>query len=180
MANRPPLNRVTVIGLGLMGGSLALALRRAGLAAHIVGCGAPAVERGDGDGCHRLRHARTRSSRLGSDYVFLCTPVENSISCWRRLRRICAQARWSAMWAAPRAPLPPRPARSLAPGRRARPARASPGRTRTLRPGARLADLYAGCLWVLTPLAGSRLRRLTLTLLAQQASALRAGGHRRA
>jgi prephenate dehydrogenase len=29
---------ITVIGLGLMGGSLALSLRRSGFANHIVGC----------------------------------------------------------------------------------------------------------------------------------------------
>ena len=39
IVKRTPLRRVSVIGLGLMGGSLALALRRAGLASHIVGCG---------------------------------------------------------------------------------------------------------------------------------------------
>jgi len=37
--DRQSLKRVSVIGLGLMGGALALALRRAGVAEHIVGCG---------------------------------------------------------------------------------------------------------------------------------------------
>src|ERR1039458_10302957 len=39
------MRRVTIIGLGLMGGSLALALRRAGLAEHIVGCGREVLQR---------------------------------------------------------------------------------------------------------------------------------------
>ena len=81
IVKRTPLKRVSVIGLGLMGGSLALALRRAGLASHIVGCGRQvlverAIEMGAIDsGCQDACEAVA-----GSDYVFLCTPVETSIA----------------------------------------------------------------------------------------------------
>ncbi len=81
IVKRTPLRRVSVIGLGLMGGSLALALRRAGLASHIVGCGRQvlverAIEMGAIDsGCQDAGEAVA-----GSDYVFLCTPVETSIT----------------------------------------------------------------------------------------------------
>ena len=72
---------MSVIGLGLMGGSLALALRRAGLASHIVGCGRQvlveramemsAIDSGCQDACE---------AASAGDYVFLCTPVETSIA----------------------------------------------------------------------------------------------------
>ena len=39
------MQRVCLIGLGLMGGSLGLALRQRGLAAHVVGCGREALLR---------------------------------------------------------------------------------------------------------------------------------------
>ena len=81
IVKRTPLRRVSVIGLGLMGGSLALALRRAGLASHIVGCGRQvlveramemsAIDSGCQDVCEAVAE---------SDYVFLCTPVETSIT----------------------------------------------------------------------------------------------------
>jgi prephenate dehydrogenase len=81
IVKRTPLKRVSVIGLGLMGGSLALALRRAGLASYIVGCGREvlvqramemgAIDSGCQDACEAVAE---------SDYVFLCTPVETSIA----------------------------------------------------------------------------------------------------
>jgi prephenate dehydrogenase len=81
IVKRTPLRHVSVIGLGLMGGSLALALRRAGLASHIVGCGRQvlverAMEMGAIDsGCQDACEAAS-----DGDYVFLCTPVETSIT----------------------------------------------------------------------------------------------------
>ena len=74
------LNRITIIGLGLMGGSLAMALRRAELTTHIVGCGRPERQRQALDmgvidsGCEDAGE-----SVKESDFVFLCTPVETSI-----------------------------------------------------------------------------------------------------
>jgi prephenate dehydrogenase len=152
----PNLNRVTVIGLGLMGGSLALALRQAGMATHIVGCGRAvlqqraqemgAIDSGSLDACEAVAE---------SDFVFLCTPVETSITLLKLI--------------APR----------LKPGALvtdvgstkstfAKAAREIFGATADERvlPGHPLAgrevsgleyasaDLYAGCLWVLTPLGG--------------------------
>ena len=80
------LKRVTVIGLGLMGGSLALALRKAGLATNIVGCGRAelqrraqemgAIDSGSADACEAVAQ---------SDFIFLCTPVETSIRLMRQI-----------------------------------------------------------------------------------------------
>jgi prephenate dehydrogenase len=81
LVKRTPLNRVSVIGLGLMGGSLALALRRAGLASHIVGCGREVlVQRAMGMGAIDSGCQDPCEAVADSDYVFLCTPVETSIA----------------------------------------------------------------------------------------------------
>lgn len=85
-SDRGDMKRVTVIGLGLMGGSLALALRGAGLVEHIVGCGREALlrrakEMGAIDsGCSDAAEAVAES-----DFVFLCTPVETSIALLERI-----------------------------------------------------------------------------------------------
>lgn len=73
----PPFARVAIIGVGLMGGSLALALREAGLAGRVVGYGNDPAS---------LRTALARrvideaapdaaSAAAGSDLVVLATPV---------------------------------------------------------------------------------------------------------
>ena len=81
IVKRTPLKRVSVIGLGLMGGSLALALRRAGLASHITGCGREVlVQRGIEMGALDSGCQDACQAVAESDYVFLCTPVETSIT----------------------------------------------------------------------------------------------------
>ena len=81
IVKRTPLKRVSVIGLGLMGGSLALALRRAGLASHITGCGREVlVQRGIEMGALDSGCQDACQAVAESDYVFLCTPVETSIA----------------------------------------------------------------------------------------------------
>jgi len=71
-----PIRQITIVGTGLIGGSLALALRQSGLAGTIIGCDKQAVldkalerrviDRGEAD----LARAVT-----GSDVVVLATPV---------------------------------------------------------------------------------------------------------
>jgi prephenate dehydrogenase len=149
------LKRVTVIGLGLMGGSLALALRSAGLAQHIVGCGREAL----------LRRAQEMSaidsgcvdaaeSVADSDFVFLCTPVETSIAL---LKRIAPHLRPGALVS----DVGSTKGDFAAAAREIFGASANeyvlPGHPLAGREVSGLehatADLYAGCLWVLTPLA---------------------------
>jgi prephenate dehydrogenase len=79
--NTAPLGRVSIIGLGLMGGSLAMALRRAGQAAHITGCGRAALcQRGMDEGFLDAGTQSVEEAVAGADYVFLCTPVETSLT----------------------------------------------------------------------------------------------------
>ncbi|MBP6058849.1 MAG: prephenate dehydrogenase/arogenate dehydrogenase family protein [Nitrosomonas sp.] len=77
MANSTTLNKLVIIGVGLIGGSFALALRNAGLVKHIVGVGRSlqnmqyAIERGVID-----EIATDMASALhNADLVFLAMPV---------------------------------------------------------------------------------------------------------
>ena len=73
-----PIPRLTIMGVGLIGGSLALALKEAGCVGEVVGCGRgkpnleKALERGIID-----RYERDpRLAAVGADLIFLATPVQ--------------------------------------------------------------------------------------------------------
>jgi len=71
-----PIHQITIVGTGLIGGSVGLALRAQGFAGTIVGCDKPAVlevarsrgaiDRVDSDLQHAIK---------GSDVILLATPV---------------------------------------------------------------------------------------------------------
>jgi prephenate dehydrogenase len=156
---RPPnpatLNRVTIIGLGLMGGSLALALRRAGLAAHIVGCGRQvlidraremgAIDSGSTDACEAVS---------GSDCVILCTPVETSIALLAQIAPHLAPEALVSDVGSTKETFAAAARRTFGD---AAAGRVLPGHPLAGRELSGLehasADLYQGCVWVLTPLA---------------------------
>jgi prephenate dehydrogenase len=147
--------RVAIIGLGLMGGSLALALRRASLAAQIVGCGRRvrldqalalgAIDGGDESAAEAVRDC---------DLIVLCTPVETSI---RLMGEIASSV-------APEALITDVGSTKLAFAEAARqlfgaaaaervlPAHPLAGSERSGLENAS-AELYRGCIWALTPLA---------------------------
>ncbi len=76
-ARKPIFERVALIGLGLIGSSLAHVMRREGLAGHIAGCVRSKASRatvrrlGLVDSLHTTPAATVR----GADLVLLCTPV---------------------------------------------------------------------------------------------------------
>jgi prephenate dehydrogenase len=159
------LNRVAIIGLGLMGGSLALALRRARVtgerlarkpvAAEIVGCGRQvlidraremgAIDSGSTDACEAV---------AGSDYVVLCTPVETSIALMKQIAPhlgpqtvITDVGSTKQSFAAAACEL-----FGVQAAERVLPGHPLAGRELSGLEHA-TADLYDGCVWVLTPLS---------------------------
>ena len=76
-----PIRQITIVGTGLIGGSLALALKRNGFAATIVGCDAPAVlEKAVHVGAVDRAEADLERAVLGSDVVVLSAPVGTILS----------------------------------------------------------------------------------------------------
>jgi prephenate dehydrogenase len=78
--------QITIVGTGLIGGSLALALRQAGFAGTIVGCDSPevlrrAVERGAID----RAEPNVAAAVQGSDIVVLATPVGAILSLFEQI-----------------------------------------------------------------------------------------------
>jgi len=82
------IGRLTIIGVGLIGGSLALALKRAGAVGEIVGCGRDrqhlqralslgVIDRLDTDPAHAVAEA---------DVVFVATPVSAMADIFRAIR----------------------------------------------------------------------------------------------
>jgi prephenate dehydrogenase len=71
-----PFKQVTIIGTGLIGGSLGLALKKRHLAGRIVGCDrAPVLERAQDCGAIETGTTNPADAVRGSDLVVLATPV---------------------------------------------------------------------------------------------------------
>ncbi len=71
-----PIRQITIVGTGLIGGSLGLALRQAGFAGSIVGCDKRAVlEIAQSRGAIDRAEADLERAVLGSDVIVLATPV---------------------------------------------------------------------------------------------------------
>jgi prephenate dehydrogenase len=71
-----PFKQVTIIGTGLIGGSLGLALKKRRLAGRIVGCDrAPALKRAQTCGAIEAGSTNPAEAVRGSDLVVLATPV---------------------------------------------------------------------------------------------------------
>jgi len=153
---RPILKRVCVIGLGLMGGSLALALRRSGVVEHIVGCGREALlRRAKEMGAIDSGLVDAAESVAECDFVFLCTPVETSIGL---LARIAPMLRPSALVSDVGSTknalaTAAREIFGASAGERVLPGHPLAGSEVSGLEHAS-ADLYTDCIWVLTPLDG--------------------------
>jgi cyclohexadieny/prephenate dehydrogenase len=73
----PMFKRLSLIGVGLIGSSISHAVRRAGLAAEIVGCSSTAESREKAEtlGLVTKAYADPVDAVRGADLVLLCTPV---------------------------------------------------------------------------------------------------------
>jgi len=150
------MKRVTVIGLGLMGGSLALALRRAGIAEHIVGCGrAELVRRAQEMSAIDSGCTDAAEAVAGSDFVFLCTPVETSIALLARIAtRLSPGALVSDVGSTKSSfAAAARQIFGASANEHVLPGHPLAGREVSGLEHA-VVDLYADCIWVLTPVMG--------------------------
>jgi len=76
-----PIQQITIVGTGLIGGSLGLALRRSGLAGRIVGCDTRAVlEVAHRRGAIDRAEADLERAIIGSDLIVIATPVGRAVA----------------------------------------------------------------------------------------------------
>jgi prephenate dehydrogenase len=81
-----PIRRITIIGNGLVGGSLGLALKKHKFSGRMVGCDrAPVLERAHEKGAIDEGHTNPADAIHGSDVVVLATPVVAIIDLIERL-----------------------------------------------------------------------------------------------
>jgi prephenate dehydrogenase len=81
-----PFKQATIIGTGLIGGSLGLALRKHGLARRVVGCDrAPVLDRAKDCGAIDDSSSNPADAVRGSDLVVLATPVLGILDLIERL-----------------------------------------------------------------------------------------------
>jgi prephenate dehydrogenase len=82
------IRQITIIGTGLIGGSLALALKKQGFAGRIIGCDrAPVLERARSKGAIDTGHTNPSNAVRGSQIIILATPVIGIIDLIERLGR---------------------------------------------------------------------------------------------
>jgi prephenate dehydrogenase len=83
-----PFKQVTIIGTGLIGGSLGLALRKRHLASHVIGCDrAPVLKRAKDCGAIETGTSNPAEAVQGSDLIVLATPVLSILDLVGRLGR---------------------------------------------------------------------------------------------
>src|ERR1700691_513051 len=81
-----PFKQVTIIGTGLIGGSLGLALRKRHLAGRVVGCDrAPVLKRAKDCGAIERGTSSVAEAVRGSALIVLATPVITIIDLIERL-----------------------------------------------------------------------------------------------
>src|SRR5205823_3073236 len=82
----PEFRQITIVGVGLIGGSFALAARRAGFQGRIVGCDNDVVlEKARAAGAIDTGHFRPEEAIKGSELVLLSAPVGAIIDCLERV-----------------------------------------------------------------------------------------------
>src|SRR5689334_10654243 len=85
------INQITIIGTGLVGGSLGLALKAAGFAGKVIGCDrSPVLDRARGLRAIDLGTEDAIEAVAGSDLVVLATPVGGIIDLIERIGPIVA------------------------------------------------------------------------------------------
>lgn len=81
-----PIRQITIIGTGLIGGSLGLALKKRDFTGRIIGCDrAPVLERARAKGAIDEGHVHPADAARGSQVIVLATPVGGIIELIERL-----------------------------------------------------------------------------------------------
>jgi prephenate dehydrogenase len=81
-----PIRQITIIGTGLIGGSLGLALKKRDFSGRIIGCDrAPVLERARAKGAIDEGHVHPADAARGSQVIVLATPVGGIIELIERL-----------------------------------------------------------------------------------------------
>jgi prephenate dehydrogenase len=81
-----PVRQITIVGVGLIGGSFALALKKHGFAGRIIGCDrAPVLERARNKAAIDSGHINPADAVRGSQIIVLATPISGIIDSIDRL-----------------------------------------------------------------------------------------------
>ncbi len=151
-----PFKQVTIIGTGLIGGSLGLAMRKRHLAGRIVGCDrAPVLERAQDCGAIDEGAINPADAVRGSDLVVLATPVLPILDLMDRLGPALSSHTLVTDVGSTKAAIVERAAKSF--GRNAG-QRFLAGHPMAGKENAGVefadADLFKGAAWLFTPLPG--------------------------
>jgi prephenate dehydrogenase len=151
-----PFKQVTIIGTGLIGGSLGLALKKHRLAGRIVGCDrAPVLERAQEVGAIESGTTNPADAIRGSDLIVLATPVLPILDLIGRLGPVLAPKTLITDVGSTKAEVVERAAKSF--GRNAG-HKFLAGHPMAGKESAGVefadADLFEGAAWLFTPLPG--------------------------
>ena len=151
-----PFKQVTIIGTGLIGGSLGLALKKRHLASHVIGCDrAPVLERAQDCGAVNVGTTNPADAVRGSDLIILATPVISILDLVGRLGPALPAGTLVTDVGSTKAEIVQRAAKSF--GRNAR-RRFLAGHPMAGKEYAGVefadADLFEGAAWLFTPLPG--------------------------
>ncbi len=151
-----PFKQVTIIGTGLIGGSLGLALRKRHLVGRIVGCDrAPVLERARDCGAIEAGTTNPSDAVRGSDLVVLATPVIPILDLIDRLGPMLPSKTLVTDVGSTKAEVVARVAKSFGPsaGHRFLAGHPMAGKEHA---GVEFADadLFEGAAWLFTPLPG--------------------------
>ena len=154
-----PIRQITIIGTGLIGGSLGLALKKHGFTGRIVGCDrAPVLDRARRKGAIDDGHTNPADAVRGSQIVVLATPVAAIIDLIERLGPALPARLCLPMSEAPKQKLWQRAKSSLWQERRCRFLAGHPmaGKEQS---GVEFADpdLFQGAAWFVTPAPGQNI-----------------------
>jgi prephenate dehydrogenase len=167
-------NQITIIGTGLIGGSLGLALRRSGFAGRIVGCDAPEVlQQAKACGAIDAAEPDLRAAVAGSDLVVIATPVRTTINLLPHVAEVCEPNALITDTGSTKAAIAERARQGFG---AAAPKRFIPGHPIAGREQGGIAnataDLFRDANWILTPLSREKSAELAdLEALIRQVGA---------